>query len=728
MFWMGDPMDPCEQGDGKKKPARKRYDIPKTASCHVCGDLAAEHLHYGGIACYSCRAFFRRTVNSNRPILECSNDLNCKVNKDTRKRCQFCRFEKCKAVGMKTSWVLTEDDKSKLAMRRSTSSPCGRPMNDNLINIKKEDPHDTGQSLSVASSEEGITVKQRHASSPMSPPINESSPLSASPPYKAQSVFFPGVSNQQPPPNPFFQNNARPFLPNFGIPEGCQTSQTSQSSYYHPPYNHHNHHAEYNPFHNLFMKTNNEDKTQQASLFPLNINKMHVSLSGATDGVSLTIETHQGKNKTQQNRSPRNSTENYQNKVEQDFRNAGARNRWSNQDTETETNELGNSHFNAMSPNALSPTSWNAGTSEQIAKRQKRHHQQSRTIFRCVSSENVERDCDSRSTITSPFSDSSGSQLQQDFSSNQNGNPSAVLGQQMLDDAFALDQMRSDQEGSQAQQGVPPDKVKPQVWKLTEQPFMNTSPLPLLNTFTLQETLFVEQLTAIDERVRYQVPMEVSHGRSFLDCSVSGNPLSQMTIMHAYQTCIKRIVRFANSLQDFVELPPDDMQKLLVSNTVSIINIRIARWFHPKTDLKTQITLCGTGQDLFKEAMQEGKLSHGTLLRVGYDDVFSSPWCCDSSHEDRYETLIGQIHQLDLDSTVVVLLSVMCLFDSDQVTDLTAKSTIISHGRKFSLLLQRYLVESIGKEKTAECFVKYQEALAKLREMAEILINKRLIC
>ena len=38
-----------------------------------------------------------------------------------------------------------------------------------------------------------------------------------------------------------------------------------------------------------------------------------------------------------------------------------------------------------------------------------------------------------------------------------------------------------------------------------------------------------------------------------------------------------------------MELPPDDMQKLLVSNTVSIINIRIARWFHPKTNLKTQV-------------------------------------------------------------------------------------------------------------------------------------------
>ena len=25
----------------------------------ILGDQAAEHLHYGGIACYSCRAFFR---------------------------------------------------------------------------------------------------------------------------------------------------------------------------------------------------------------------------------------------------------------------------------------------------------------------------------------------------------------------------------------------------------------------------------------------------------------------------------------------------------------------------------------------------------------------------------------------------------------------------------------------------------------------------------------------
>ena len=80
-----------------------------------------------------------------------------------------------------------------------------------------------------------------------------------------------------------------------------------------------------------------------------------------------------------------------------------------------------------------------------------------------------------------------------------------MFGPQMLDDAYSLDQMRSDQEQPDGQQGAPHDKVKPQVWKLTEHSLMDPSPLPQLNTFTLQETLFVEQLTAIDERVRYQV-------------------------------------------------------------------------------------------------------------------------------------------------------------------------------------------------------------------------------
>ena len=32
----------------------------KTTHCSVCGDVAPEHVHYGSVTCFSCRAFFRR--------------------------------------------------------------------------------------------------------------------------------------------------------------------------------------------------------------------------------------------------------------------------------------------------------------------------------------------------------------------------------------------------------------------------------------------------------------------------------------------------------------------------------------------------------------------------------------------------------------------------------------------------------------------------------------------
>ena len=51
-----------------------------------------------------------------------------------------------------------------------------------------------------------------------------------------------------------------------------------------------------------------------------------------------------------------------------------------------------------------------------------------------------------------------------------------------------------------------------------------------------------------DECLR-QVPIDPAHVRSFLNTAVFGTFVTKITIMHAYQTCIKRIVRFANSLQ-----------------------------------------------------------------------------------------------------------------------------------------------------------------------------------
>ena len=63
-----------------EKPRRKRPKFIRKVECQVCGDTANDHVHYGAIACYSCRAFFRRGVNSNAPYY-CSQSKTCPITK-----------------------------------------------------------------------------------------------------------------------------------------------------------------------------------------------------------------------------------------------------------------------------------------------------------------------------------------------------------------------------------------------------------------------------------------------------------------------------------------------------------------------------------------------------------------------------------------------------------------------------------------------------------------------
>ncbi|CAB4060545.1 RARA [Lepeophtheirus salmonis] len=89
---------------------KKRAKFIRKVTCHICSDTANDHIHYGAIACYSCRAFFRRAVICNAEY-HCSRDKTCFITKETRKHCQFCRFNKCLEAGMKNTWVMSESEK-----------------------------------------------------------------------------------------------------------------------------------------------------------------------------------------------------------------------------------------------------------------------------------------------------------------------------------------------------------------------------------------------------------------------------------------------------------------------------------------------------------------------------------------------------------------------------------------------------------------------------------------
>jgi len=101
-------------GDADKPVRRRGNGAAQIRPCEVCGEHAGRHSYYGGQVCPSCRAFFRRSVQSGYNLSYCCvKSGDCSVTLRTRKNCQYCRYKRCLDVGMKTTWVLSEEERKK---------------------------------------------------------------------------------------------------------------------------------------------------------------------------------------------------------------------------------------------------------------------------------------------------------------------------------------------------------------------------------------------------------------------------------------------------------------------------------------------------------------------------------------------------------------------------------------------------------------------------------------
>ncbi|CAF0886010.1 unnamed protein product [Rotaria sp. Silwood1] len=68
--------------------------------CQVCGENASGW-HCGSITCEACKKFFLRSVNGEYLKYKCIRDKKCIITRTTRTQCQYCRYSKCIAIGMK---------------------------------------------------------------------------------------------------------------------------------------------------------------------------------------------------------------------------------------------------------------------------------------------------------------------------------------------------------------------------------------------------------------------------------------------------------------------------------------------------------------------------------------------------------------------------------------------------------------------------------------------------
>ncbi|CAG5125727.1 unnamed protein product, partial [Candidula unifasciata] len=84
-------------GNGETRSGNARAQI-EAIPCKICGDKSSG-VHYGVITCEGCKGFFRRSQSG--PVnYQCPRNKNCVIDRVNRNRCQYCRLQKCMALGM----------------------------------------------------------------------------------------------------------------------------------------------------------------------------------------------------------------------------------------------------------------------------------------------------------------------------------------------------------------------------------------------------------------------------------------------------------------------------------------------------------------------------------------------------------------------------------------------------------------------------------------------------
>ncbi|XP_060948304.1 retinoic acid receptor RXR-beta-A isoform X3 [Limanda limanda] len=99
--------------------------------CAICGDRSSGK-HYGVYSCEGCKGFFKRTVRKDLTYT-CRDSKDCMVDKRQRNRCQYCRYQKCLANGMKRE-VAKMNDRSVQEERQRNREREGEVESTSVVN------------------------------------------------------------------------------------------------------------------------------------------------------------------------------------------------------------------------------------------------------------------------------------------------------------------------------------------------------------------------------------------------------------------------------------------------------------------------------------------------------------------------------------------------------------------------------------------------------------------
>uniref|UniRef100_A0ACB8F2I6 Uncharacterized protein n=1 Tax=Sphaerodactylus townsendi TaxID=933632 RepID=A0ACB8F2I6_9SAUR len=126
---------PNVQGMGAMSYASTRPESLTKHICAICGDRSSGK-HYGVYSCGGCKNFFKRAIRKDL-IYTCRDNKNCLIEKCQRNRCQYCRYQKCLAMGMKREAVQEERQRSRERGENEAESTSGSTISNEDMPVER---------------------------------------------------------------------------------------------------------------------------------------------------------------------------------------------------------------------------------------------------------------------------------------------------------------------------------------------------------------------------------------------------------------------------------------------------------------------------------------------------------------------------------------------------------------------------------------------------------------
>lgn len=642
------------------RPHAQVHLLSPTDKCKVCTEPAAKHVHYGAMTCFSCRAFFRRSIqNKTAATYVCRRSRNCEINLRTRKNCQFCRYAKCISAGMKPSWVLSEEERGRRFRKNRERGQSG----------PGEASPRAGAVLASHKREKG-GAKGNASGFPDMEPLDESTLASLYEQQQPQALIVKKEQTLSPAPgepSKLLVSDHRPGLvaipsPSFEQqPQFLVKTEAGETNYIFAPV------ASSQQQSTILVYTAAPAESLVTSKEGLVAHPLRLPMSfitQASSGPSVTITA-----------APRSSAAENLAKV------ATIRTNHSAYENPATTNQLSSSSVIVQAPQRQVISSGYPTTNQQQNVVTK---QESRNEF-CPGVSNVRRSPPHVQALDQVTLSRLAAVASQEFES---------------DSDYDKDVFSSDEE----------DDIRRQL--ISNEPEVK---------FCEDEAFQMEKLIKEHNDKYRSVNFGEELIKEMIMCSMFGIPVSTSAAISGYRLTVERITRIAHNLDCFTDLHKNDQATLLMENADLLVNLRGAIFFDSKNKGVNQILISmgiedmDTIKSIYTPLMKENSMKH-----IDYKTFNSIQTVANAEVESRYSALQKRVAGLLSNDDIITVLTTYIILFSDDFCNLIDKRRVAQTQDRFIWMLQRYIYSQFPRKLARLKLANTLDMVTCLREMADI--------